>query len=124
MSSYSIHFLLIDRCNISLTVVGITDLVLTCFLSFSSFTALNLLALGIMLSSVTPDLFCQFFKLSSFEMGEQEFLGGLSDLGLRGVTVPAAGSEGAALERRRGAIEDEYGANTEEEELADATEEP
>lgn len=57
-------------------------------------------------------------------MGEQELLGGLADLGLRGVTVPAAGGEGAALERRRGAIEDEYGADAEEEELADTAEEP
>lgn len=57
-------------------------------------------------------------------MGEQELLGGLADLGLRGITVPAAGGEGAALERRSGPVEDEDGADAEEEELADAAEEP
>ena len=35
-------------------------------------------------------------------MGEQELLGGLANLGLRGITVPTAGGQGAALERRSG----------------------
>uniref|UniRef100_A0A0A9G8M3 DNA-repair protein UVH3, putative n=1 Tax=Arundo donax TaxID=35708 RepID=A0A0A9G8M3_ARUDO len=77
-----------------------------------------------MLSPVTPNLFRQFFKLPRFEVREQELLGRLADLGLRGVAVPAAGGECAALERRRGAVEDEDGADAEEEELADAAEEP
>ena len=57
-------------------------------------------------------------------MGEQELLGGLANLGLRGITVPTAGGQGAALERRSGPVEDEDGADPEEEELADAAEEP
>jgi hypothetical protein len=57
-------------------------------------------------------------------MGEQELLGGLADLGLRGITVPAAGGEGTALERRSGPVKHEDGADAEEEELADAAEEP
>ena len=57
-------------------------------------------------------------------MGEQELLGGLANLGLRGITVPTAGGQGAALERRSGPVKDEDGADPEEEELADAAEEP
>ena len=43
---------------------------------------------------------------------------------LSGVTVPAVGSEGVALERRRGCNEDKDRADVEEEELADASVEP
>lgn len=57
-------------------------------------------------------------------MGEQELLGGLPDLGLGGVAVAAAGGEGAPLEGRGGAVEDEDRARAEEEELADSAEEP
>lgn len=55
---------------------------------------------------------------------QQELLGSLADLSLRSIAVPAPGGERAALQRRRGAIEDEDGADAKIEELAYAAEEP
>lgn len=57
-------------------------------------------------------------------MIEEELLSGLANLGLGVLALAAAGDDGAALESRGAAIEDEDGLGAEEEELADAAEKP
>lgn len=56
-------------------------------------------------------------------MIEQQFLGGLADFGLGVFAEAAACDDGAALEGRGSAVEDEDGLGAEEEKLANATEE-
>lgn len=57
-------------------------------------------------------------------MIEEQLFSGLANLGLGVLALAATGDDSASLESRRATIKDKYGLGAEEEELADAAEEP
>lgn len=65
----------------------------------------------------------QHKRFKNTDLIEKQLLGGLSDLGLRVVALPAACDDGAALQSGGPTVEYEHGFGPQEQELADSAKE-